>query len=132
MSENYNFSNSNSSNSAVDSIPSFSSFKNKDGSYTQSEDYNKNKKKNVIAEIIDKPITITAVNFRKSRYDDSKEYMVIEYTDEDGNECYTSTSSTGIRSAIENKGDNISFPCKATVVQRNSKTHPGYKYLTLR
>lgn len=133
MSENYNFnSTNNSSNSPVDSIPSFSSFKNKDGSFSHSDDYSSKKKKNVIADIIDKPITITAVNFKQSRYDDNKQYMVLEYTDENGEECYTTTSSTGIRNAIENKGDNISFPCKATVVQRASKMHPGYKYLTLK
>ena len=131
MSENFNFNNSNET-TTTSSIPSFSSFKNKDGSEPaqQSKNFN-NKKKNRIDEIIDKPITITAVNYRKSNYDDNKEYLVLEYTDENGEECYTSTGSSGIRSAIENKGDNLVFPCKATVVQRNSKLHPGYKYLTL-
>ena len=131
MSENFNFNNSNET-TTTSSIPSFSSFKNKDGSEPaqQSKNFN-NKKKNRIDEIIDKPITITAVNYRKSNYGDNKEYLVLEYTDENGEECYTSTGSSGIRSAIENKGDNLVFPCKATVVQRNSKLHPGYKYLTL-
>lgn len=130
MSENFNFNNSNET-TANSSIPSFSSFKNKDGSDpTQNKNFN-NKKKNRIEEIIDKPITITAVNHRKSNYGDNKEYLVLEYTDENGEECYTSTGSSGIRSAIENKGDNLVFPCKATVVQRTSKSHPGWKYLTL-
>ena len=130
MSENFNFNNSNET-TTTSSIPSFSSFKNKDGSDpTQNKNFN-NKKKNRIDEIIDKPITITAVNHRKSNYGDNKEYLVLEYTDENGEECYTSTGSSGIRSAIENKGDNLVFPCKATVVQRTSKSHPGWKYLTL-
>lgn len=130
MSENFNFNNSNET-TANSSIPSFSSFKNKDGSEsTQNKNFN-NKKKNRIDEIIDKPITITAVNYRKSNYDDNKEYLVLEYTDENGEECYTSTGSSGIRSAIENKGENLTFPCRATVVQRTSKSHPGWKYLTL-
>lgn len=130
MSENFNFNNSNET-TANSSIPSFSSFKNKDGSEpTQNKNFN-NKKKNRIDEIIDKPITITAVNYRKSNYDDNEEYLVLEYTDENGEECYTSTGSSGIRSAIENKGENLTFPCRATVVQRTSKSHPGWKYLTL-
>jgi hypothetical protein len=131
MSENFNFNNSNET-TANSSIPSFSSFKNKDGSdpTQQNKNFN-NKKKNRIDEIIDKPITITAVNYRKSNYDDNKEYLVLEYTDENGEECYTSTGSSGIRSAIENKGENLTFPCRATVVQRTSKSHPGWKYLTL-
>ena len=130
MSENFNFNNSNET-TANSSIPSFSSFKNKDGSEpTQNKNFN-NKKKNRIDEIIDKPITITAVNYRKSNYDDNKEYLVLEYTDENGEECYTSTGSSGIRSAIKNKGENLTFPCRATVVQRTSKSHPGWKYLTL-
>ena len=130
MSENFNFNNSNET-TANSSIPSFSSFKNKDGSDpTQNKNFS-NKKKNRIDEIIDKPITITAVNYRKSNYDDNKEYLVLEYTDENGEECYTSTGSSGIRSAIENKGENLTFPCRATVVQRTSKSHPGWKYLTL-
>lgn len=130
MSENFNFNNSNET-TTNSSIPSFSSFKNKDGSEpTQNKNFN-NKKKNRIDEIIDKPITITAVNYRKSNYDDNKEYLVLEYTDENGEECYTSTGSSGIRSAIENKGENLTFPCRATVVQRTSKSHPGWKYLTL-
>ena len=130
MSENFNFNNSNET-TTTSSIPSFSSFKNKDGSEpTQNKNFS-NKKKNRIDEIIDKPITITAVNHRKSNYGDNKEYLVLEYTDENGEECYTSTGSSGIRSAIENKGDNLVFPCKATVVQRTSKSHPGWKYLTL-
>lgn len=131
MSENFNFNNSNET-TTTSSIPSFSSFKNKDGSEPAQQNKNYNsKKKNRIDEIIDQPITITAVNYRKSNYGDNKEYLVLEYTDENGEECYTSTGSSGIRSAIENKGDNLVFPCKATVVQRNSKLHPGYKYLTL-
>lgn len=132
MSENYNFNNSNSSTTSTNSIPSFSSFRNKDGSEPQqdSSKFN-NKTKKRIDEIIDQPITITAVNRRKSNYDDQKDYLVLEYTDQDGNECYTSTGSSGIRSAIENKGENLTFPCTATVVQRSSKTHPGWKYLTL-
>lgn len=131
MSENYNFNDSNST-ATSSSVPSFSSFKNKDGSDPQQTSNNYNgKTKKRIDEIIDQPITITAVRHRKSNYDDQKEYLVIEYTDEDGNECYTSTGSNGIRNAIENKGDNITFPCTATVVQRTSKTHPGWKYLTL-
>lgn len=131
MSENFNFNNSNET-TTTSSIPSFSSFKNKDGSEPaqQNKNYN-NKKKNRIDEIIDQPITITAVNYRKSNYDDNKEYLVLEYTDENGEECYTSTGSSGIRSAIENKGENLTFPCRATVVQRTSKSHPGWKYLTL-
>lgn len=130
MSENFNFNNSNET-TTTSSIPSFSSFKNKDGSDpTQNKNFN-NKKKNRIEEIIDKPITITAVNHRKSNYGDNKEYLVLEYTDENGEECYTSTGSSGIRSAIENKGENLTFPCRATVVQRTSKSHPGWKYLTL-
>ena len=130
MSENFNFNNSNET-TTTSSIPSFSSFKNKDGSEpTQNKNFS-NKKKNRIDEIIDKPITITAVNHRKSNYGDNKEYLVLEYTDENGEECYTSTGSSGIRSAIENKGENITFPCRATVVQRTSKSHPGWKYLTL-
>lgn len=132
MSENFNFNNSNNSSSVSSSIPSFSSFKNKDGSEPtpQTNSYN-NKTKKRIDEIIDQPITITAVNYRKSNYADNKEYLVIEYTDENGEECYTSTGSSGIRNAIENKGENITFPCTATVVQRTSKSHPGWKYLTL-
>lgn len=130
MSENFNFNNSNET-TTTSSIPSFSSFKNKDGSEpTQNKNFS-NKKKNRIDEIIDKPITITAVNHRKSNYGDNKEYLVLEYTDENGEECYTSTGSSGIRSAIENKGENLTFPCRATVVQRTSKSHPGWKYLTL-
>lgn len=130
MSENFNFNNSNET-TTTSSIPSFSSFKNKDGSDpTQNKNFS-NKKKNRIDEIIDKPITITAVNHRKSNYGDNKEYLVLEYTDENGEECYTSTGSSGIRSAIENKGENLTFPCRATVVQRTSKSHPGWKYLTL-
>ena len=130
MSENFNFNNSNET-TTTSSIPSFSSFKNKDGSEpTQNKNFS-NKKKNRIDEIIDKPITITAVNHRKSNYGDNKEYLVLEYTDENGDECYTSTGSSGIRSAIENKGENLTFPCRATVVQRTSKSHPGWKYLTL-
>ena len=130
MSENFNFNNSNET-ATTSSIPSFSSFKNKDGSDpTQNKNFN-NKKKNRIEEIIDQPITITAVNYRKSNYGDNKEYLVLEYTDENGEEFYTSTGSSGIRSAIENKGDNLTFPCRATVVQRTSKPHPGWKYLTL-
>ena len=130
MSENFNFNNSNET-TTTSSIPSFSSFKNKDGSEpTQTKNFS-NKKKNRIDEIIDKPITITAVNHRKSNYGDNKEYLVLEYTDENGEECYTSTGSSGIRSAIENKGENLTFPCRATVVQRTSKSHPGWKYLTL-
>ena len=131
MSENFNFNNSNET-TTTSSIPSFSSFKNKDGSEpTQNKNFS-NKKKNRIDEIIDKPITITAVNHRKSNYGDNKEYLVLEYTDENGEECYTSTGSSGIRSAIENKGENLTFPCRATVVQRTSKSHPGWKYLTLK
>ena len=130
MSENFNFNNSNET-TTTSSIPSFSSFKNKDGSEpTQNKNFS-NKKKNRIDEIIDKPITITAVNHRKSNYGDNKEYLVLEYTDEHAAECYTSTGSSGIRSAIENKGENLTFPCRATVVQRTSKSHPGWKYLTL-
>ena len=130
MSENFNFNNSNET-TTTSSIPSFSSFKNKDGSEpTQNKNFS-NKKKNRIDEIIDKPITITAVNHRKSNYGDNKEYLVLEYTDENGEECYTSRGSSGIRSAIENKGENLTFPCRATVVQRTSKSHPGWKYLTL-
>ena len=130
MSENFNFNNSNET-TTTSSIPSFSSFKNKDGSEpTQNKNFS-NKKKNRIDEIIDKPITITAVNHRKSNYGDNKEYLVLEYTDENGEECYTSTGSSGSRSASENKGENLTFPCRATVVQRTSKSHPGWKYLTL-
>ena len=130
MSENFNFNNSNET-TTTSSIPSFSSFKNKDGSEPTQNNNFSNKKKNRIDEIIDKPITITAVNHRKSNYGDNKEYLVLEYTDENGEECYTSTGSSGIRSAIENKGENLTFPCRATVVQRTSKSHPGWKYLTL-
>lgn len=130
MSENFNFNNSNET-TTTSSIPSFSSFKNKDGSEPIQNKNFSNKKKNRIDEIIDKPITITAVNHRKSNYGDNKEYLVLEYTDENGEECYTSTGSSGIRSAIENKGENLTFPCRATVVQRTSKSHPGWKYLTL-
>ena len=75
MSENFNFNNSNET-TTTSSIPSFSSFKNKDGSEpTQNKNFS-NKKKNRIDEIIDKPITITAVNHRKSNYGDNKEYLV--------------------------------------------------------
>ena len=85
MSENFNFNNSNET-TTTSSIPSFSSFKNKDGSEpTQNKNFN-NKKKNRIEEIIDQPITITAVNYRKSNYGDNKEYLVLEYTDENGEE----------------------------------------------
>lgn len=128
--ENFNFNNSNSS-STSDSIPSFSSFKNKDGSETFKKTISDDKKKTRIDEIIDIPVTITKVSVGKSRYEEGKEYLVLEYTNPDGEECYTTTSSSGIRSALDNKGDNVVFPCKATVVRRASKSHPGWKYLTL-
>lgn len=128
--ENFNFNNSNSSSTSA-SIPSFSSFKNKDGSESFKKTISDDKKKTRIDEIIDIPVTITKVSVGKSRYEEGKEYLVLEYTNPDGEECYTTTSSSGIRSALDNKGDNVVFPCKATVVRRASKSHPGWKYLTL-
>lgn len=130
MNENFNFNNSNSnSSSPSSSIPSFSSFKNKDGSdsFKQSD----GRKKTRIDDIIDTPVVITKVSVGKSRYEEGKEYLVLEYTNPDGEECYTTTSSAGIRNALDNKGDNIVFPCSATVVRRDSKSHRGWKYLTL-
>lgn len=135
MSENFVFNANNASDvnsTSTSTIPSFSSFRNADG--TSSEPvggFSNDKKKTKINEIIDQPITITAVNKRKSNFEEGKEYLVIEYINANGEECYTSTGSSGIRSAIENKGANLQFPCRATVIQCISKSHPGWKYLTL-
>lgn len=131
MNENFNFNNSNSSSPSSSSIPSFSSFKNKDGSEPFKKTMSDDRKKTRIDEIIDIPVTITKVSVGKSRYEENKDYLILEYTNPDGEECYTTTSSSGIRSALDNKGDNVVFPCRATVVRRASKSHPGWKYLTL-
>jgi len=112
-----------------DSVVDFKSMSYKDGRIDSGDEDWIERKKCTMSEIADKPIVIRSVHERKSKLYDDKNYISINFVNENNEECYVNTSGYTIRKQLSEK--NISYPFKATIKSCERRDNPNLKYYKL-